>query len=550
MGRGNINQRLNGLNPLAYMGDNAFQPPEFVTDNRPPTANDSFNFELGTIWLDTGSNTPPSANDVYMLVALNAGVATWVSVGGSDLETLTGNSGGPVGPDGAMNINILGDTTTINVVGNSGTNTLTISAVTTGTGLVSTLTGNSGGAVSPTAGNINVVGTGTITVVGNPGTSTLTVTPSGAIASSFPTDSGTATPSGGVLNVLGGTATRDINTSGSGNTIHVDLNNAITLGDLASIVGSPAITLTTGDATITAGNINLTNTNTAGTIGVINYSGTRWINNYGTSNVFIGNNAGNLGLTVVSSVQNIGIGTGSLGALTTGVDNVCVGTITGTLLTTGGRNVALGSGALQRATTGSSNIILGPTAALNITTGSFNFAAGDDALILLTTGSSNISLGRLAGSDYTGAETNNINIGDGLVSTNLQGTVGESNVTRIANIRGTTTTVNDAIAVLIDSTGQLGTVSSSLRYKENIHDMGIISDDIYRLRPVVFNYKKYGPEVKSVGLIAEEVEQVMPRLVVKDNEGQCETVKYHELIPLMLNEIQRLEKRLEVLESK
>ncbi len=48
-----------------------------------------------------------------------------------------------------------------------------------GSGTVVTLTGNSGGAVPPTAGNINVVGSGAITVTGNPGTSTLTITDTG-----------------------------------------------------------------------------------------------------------------------------------------------------------------------------------------------------------------------------------------------------------------------------------------------------------------------------------------------------------------------------------
>lgn len=48
------------------------------------------------------------------------------------------------------------------------------------TGVAESLTGNSGGAVSPTANNINVVGTGGITVTGNPGTSTLTISVSGS----------------------------------------------------------------------------------------------------------------------------------------------------------------------------------------------------------------------------------------------------------------------------------------------------------------------------------------------------------------------------------
>lgn len=566
MGRGNINQRLNGLNPLAYMGDNAFQPPEFVTDNRPPTANDSFNFELGTLWLDVASNTPPSANDVYMLVALNGGVATWVSVGGSDLETLTGNSGGPVSPDGAMNINIVGNGTTITVVGNPGTNTLTISAV--GTGLVSTLTGNSGGAVPPTAGNINVIGTGVITVVGNPGTSTLTVTPSGAIASSFITNpaTGTATPSAGVLTFAGaggtvvsaagstvtitgsgGTVTtlhtqdgnnvtptagvinisgaHGLNTTGTvgPNTVTVAINNAITLGDLTPLAADAgAITCTTGDVIITAGDLTLPGTNTAGNQGIIKFGGQRWISCFplANNNTFVGNVAGNT-TTTASGVT--AIGANALNSVTTGIDNTCIGVSAGASVTTGGFNCIMGVQTGDRITTGGRNTILGQSAVSN--------ALGPTGL---TTGNDNVIIGYQAGLNYTSSESGNIIIGAG-----MSGVVGESNKTKIGGIRGATTTNADAIAVLIDSAGQLGTVSSSLRYKENIHDMGIISDDIYRLRPVVFNYKKHSPGSKSYGLIAEEVEQVMPGLVVYDKEGQPDTIKYHELPILLLNELQK-----------
>src|SRR5439155_692722 len=206
-----INQRLNGLNPLAYVGVDAPQPTDFITLARDPTVNDSLNFYLGTWWLNI------STNDLFYLASLAGGVATWILVGaGASLLSLTGNTGGPVFADGARNINVIGDAVTINIVGNPGTSTLTVSTV--GTGVVNSLTGNSGGAVFPTAGNINVLGTGVITVVGNPGTSTLTITPSGSIASSFPTDAGTAIPAVGVLNVFGGTG---ISTTGAGNTITI-----------------------------------------------------------------------------------------------------------------------------------------------------------------------------------------------------------------------------------------------------------------------------------------------------------------------------------------
>jgi hypothetical protein len=94
------------------------------------------------------------------------------------VETLTGDAGGAVGPDGANNINVLGGVA-ITTTGNPGTNTLTIDAN-------PTFTGNSGGAVSLSAGgNLNVLGSGSIAVTGNPGTNTLTITNTSFITTVF-----------------------------------------------------------------------------------------------------------------------------------------------------------------------------------------------------------------------------------------------------------------------------------------------------------------------------------------------------------------------------
>ena len=85
----------------------------------------------------------------------------------------------------------------------------------------------------------------------------------GTFSNSFVTDSGTATPSAGVLDINGA---HNVNTSGSGNQLIVHGNNTITVGDLASVAGADAITVTTGNVTVTAGNLNLPNTNMAGTL--------------------------------------------------------------------------------------------------------------------------------------------------------------------------------------------------------------------------------------------------------------------------------------------
>ncbi len=174
-----MSNRLGGKQGTAYLGTNANQPPNTTYNNRPPTQYDTQNVSIGDFWVDSSAS---GIARLWCLVSLagdassKGSLAEWVQLSAGDLETLTGNSGGAVFPDGSGNIDVVGDGTTIDIVGNPGTNTLTVSAV--GTGVLSSLTGNSGGPVFPTAGNTNILGAGSITVAGNPGTSTLTITSS------------------------------------------------------------------------------------------------------------------------------------------------------------------------------------------------------------------------------------------------------------------------------------------------------------------------------------------------------------------------------------
>jgi len=84
---------------------------------------------------------------------------------------------------------------------------------------IETLTGNTGGAVGPDgAFNINIVGSAPYTVSGDPGTHTLTITDDGTVATQYDGDSGSAVPALGILNILGAGT---VSTSGSGNTITI-----------------------------------------------------------------------------------------------------------------------------------------------------------------------------------------------------------------------------------------------------------------------------------------------------------------------------------------
>jgi hypothetical protein len=130
--------------------------------------------------------------------------------------------------------------------------------------------------------------------------------------------------------------------------------------------------------------------------------------------------------------------------------------------------------------------------------------------------------------------------------------IGNANQHRafISAINGVTTDVADAVNVVIDSNGQLGTISSSRRYKKDINEMGDASDQLMQLNPVTFRYKDAyanGEQPLDYGLIAEEVAAVFPDLVVFNAEGQPETVKYRLLSSLLLNELQKQDARLKTL---
>ena len=271
-----------------------------------------------------------------------------------------------------------------------------------------------------------------------------------------------------------------------------------------------------------------------------------------SNNVAVGYNALN-GLNGGSN--NIAIGVGTLASLSAGSFNVAIGYNTLNSSQTDGQNIGIGWNTLTSCNGGSSNVAIGSQALSANGSGSTNIAIGGTALAQVLTGTDNIAVGGNAGINYVGAESNNIIIGTG-----VGGNPGDTGVTYIGTPSSTTscyiqgiygvTTVNTALPVLVDSlNGQLGTVSSSARYKENIQDMADVSSDILKLKPVTFNYKNDAKKTPQVGLIAEDVNEVMPDLVAYNKDNQIESVKYMDLIPLLLNELIKLKNEIEGIKS-
>ena len=257
-----------------------------------------------------------------------------------------------------------------------------------------------------------------------------------------------------------------------------------------------------------------------------------------------------------SGSQNTAVGNGSLQSNDFGEQNTASGYQTLYYNVSGNHNTADGSEALFSNIDGASNTASGyhalyandhgyhnstfGTDSMSATTsGASNSALGFSALGANTSGSNNIALGAYAGSLFA-TGSNNIHIGSkGLAGDNAHiriGTQGTQSATYIAGISGTHVT---GAAVYVTSSGQLGVLASSERYKTAIAPMDSRTEKLQQLRPVTFHLKSEPKGEVQYGLIAEEVARVYPELVIRDDSGRVEGVRYDELAPMLLNELQK-----------
>src|SRR3954453_16657617 len=298
----------------------------------------------------------------------------------------------------------------------------------------------------------------------------------------------------------------------------------------------------------------------------------------GPNSLFLGTNAGNPGVStgsrdtaigvnslaaLTSGNSNTGLGYNSLLSCTSGGSNTALGTFSQNATTTGSVNTSVGSGSLSANTTGNGNVAVGNSAmsrnqtsgdnvavglnALVFTTAGINTAEGSNALATNSTGTGNIALGFFAG-QFISSGSNNIDVGNSAPG-NESDTIRIGNTQTAAYLAGVSgVTVSSGVQVYIDANGQLGTLTSSARFKEDVADMAGSSHLLMQLRPVTFHYKAPyddGSRRLQYGLIAEEVAKVDPELVQFDGKGQAQTVRYHVVNMMLLNEVQRQEGALE-----
>ena len=342
-------------------------------------------------------------------------------------------------------------------------------------------------------------------------------------------------PDGGYPNFTTAEGTKALQnlTTGSANTAVGWFSlESVTMGSFNTATGAGSLLFNTADDNTAFGAAALLN-NTSGTGNTASGAAALLNNTTGQDNTANG----------VSALQS---NTGGTANTATGADALLMNTIgfadtatgAGALFsnTIGNNNTATGFSALSANMTGNGNTAIGRSA-LTITTGSGNTAMGANAGNALTTGNLNIDIG----ADVIGVtgESNTIRIG-----ANLDDTPGAS-ACHIGGIYNQSVDPATATAMEIDAAGKLGTVVSSRRFKHDIKPMDKASEAILALKPVTFHYKNDAKNTPCFGLIAEEVAEVNPDLVVRNKDGDIHTVRYDQVNAMLLNEFLKARRQID-----
>ena len=445
-------------------------------------------------------------------------------------------------PTGTTNVTVVGDVTaggTLNVTGDTAAGDDAAMGYTSAEGLILTGQGSTNDVTIKNDADADVLeiptGTTNVTVVGD-------------------------FTAGGTLNVTGDTASGDDAAVGYTSTEGLILTGQGSTGDVTVKNDADAVVMQVP----------------TGTTGV-DFKGNIFTTTAGTSNFVAGVNAGN---TIESGGNyNVCVGDEAGTAVTTGDANIYIGFQAGDAATTGGDNVAIGYDALTTMSTAASNTVVGAYAGDAINTGHQNTLIGHQAGTDLTTGAQNTFLGKNAGDDVTdGAENTLVGFNAAAHSTAL--TTGDFNVhlgiyTSASSADAQTETVigyngqgkGNTTGFIINNGGVYQgnnsadwSTTSDRRIKKNIEDNEQGLDIINNIRVRNFEYRTEDEitevppsaaietEGVQLGVIAQEIEEVLPEVVNEESTG-VKSVNSGNLTWYLVNAVKELSAQVEELKQ-
>jgi len=171
---------------------------------------------------------------------------------------------------------------------------------------------------------------------------------------------------------------------------------------------------------------------------------------------------------------------------------------------------------------------------------SWNTAIGTGAGTNNGTGDTNTYVGHNTKQDDTGNFSNSTALGYGATIT-----AADQIVLGIAN---TTVEIPGSLNITGDATGNSFNAISDMRYKENIETVDNALEKITAIRGVNFTFKDADPEQIHAGVIAQEVERVIPEIVNTKDEDRW-TVNYGAFVPYLIESIRTLSDKITTLQD-
>jgi hypothetical protein len=291
-------------------------------------------------------------------------------------------------------------------------------------------------------------------------------------------------------------------------------------------IGLQSMYSNTSGASNVATGLNSLFTNSTGSSNTAHGHSALYSNTTASNNTAVGYQAGTL--NTASNGTYIGHRAGATYTTTTGANagfsfNTMVGAYSGVAATTGRGNTLIGYAAGSAITTGSSNTFIGANDASG--------GSGD----AITTGSKNSILGLYSGNqgglDIRTA-SNYIVLSDGDGNPRIYHNGSTLYITQMTSGAG-------SYAIKINATtGAITYDTSSARYKENIRDSIYGLSHVMQMRSTQFEYKDDGRS--DVGFIAEELDSIIPELVVKNKDNQPDAVSYDRMVSVLVKSIQEL----------